>query len=572
MIFAVVANHHGQHSIWPLNRPSVPEGWEAVGFEGGEEECLDHIAGVWGPSYSRLSSGTRGRSSTGSLAESVSAVASGTPDSTALRWNGEATTYRELDQAADRLAHRLAGRGVRAGDVIPVRLPRSPGLVAALLALLKIGAAYVAVPADWPAARLTKLVTTLDSPLAVDHEADPTAWPCASLPLPPVIEAPDTGAAEPPAAGDWGVTDGEDPACVFFTSGSTGDPKGAVCPHRALTGLLRDADFARYDATTVMLQTAALPWDAFALELWGPLLNGGCCVLPNEGPLGPVELKKFIERDGVNTLFLTTSLFNTMLEVFPRAFKGLTQVMTGGERISVPHVRTFREHHPDIPLIHCYGPVEGTVFTTTHRIQDSDLEAGTLDVPIGHPVRGAEVRVLGPDGQPVPPGETGELHVLGTGLCLGYFADPRETARSFVPVAGEPGLSAYRTGDRVRQGADGLLSYVGRVDRQVKLRGVRIEPGEVEAEMREHPGVSESAVVPMRDASGRVVALHGWFTGSDTHAAGLTAHLAGRLPSAWVPSTFGHLEAFPRGHSGKTDMRALEARANRARQRVVGAG
>lgn len=317
----------------------------------------------------------------------------------------------------------------------------------------------------------------------------------------------------------------------------------------------------RYDNGTVTLQAAALPWDAFALELWGALLNGGCCVLPQPGPLGPEELREAIQEGGVNTLFLTTSLFNTLLDVDPSCLRGLRLLMTGGELVSVRHMRRFLSAHPCVSLVHAYGPVEGTVYTTTHHVGGADVGADATSVPIGRPVRGTQVHVLDATRAPVAPGEVGELYVAGSGLCFGYLGNARETARRFVPVGGVPGSRAYRTGDLVRIDGHGVLHYVARADRQVKLRGVRIEPGEIEIALRDCPGVAEVAVVPVRDPSERVVALHAWYTGEETDPLRLRAWLRERLPEASVPAIFGRLDALPRGHSGKIDTRALERRA-----------
>ncbi|MFC4465252.1 amino acid adenylation domain-containing protein [Streptomyces xiangluensis] len=484
------------------------------------------------------------------------------PGAIALRQHGSEVTYGELDAAAAQLAVRLKAAGARPGTVVPVRLPRSPGLVAALLAVLRLGAAYAAIPADWPPDRLARLVRIGRASLAVDHSAAPASWPCSVVSVPtrlPLAEpgapgglgCPDDGAG---SSGEGGAS-GNDPACVFFTSGSMGEPKGAVCPHRALTGLLHKPDFARYDTETVTLLAAALPWDAFALELWGALLNGGCCVLPPEGPLGPEEMSEAIRSNGVNTLWLTSSLFNTLIDIDAHCMDGVRQVLIGGERLSAPHVRRFRQAHPGVQIVNGYGPVEATVFTTTHPVRDEDVAPDSTDIPIGRPVAGAAVHVLDTDGRPVAGEEVGELYVSGRGLTLGYLASPRETALQFVPVAG--GARAYRTGDLVRREPDGILRYVGRADRQVKLRGMRIEPGEIEAALRDCAGIADAAVVPRHDADGAVVSLHGWYTGEQVDPARLREALKKRLPASFVPATFAHLEALPKGDSGKTDTRIL---------------
>lgn len=549
--YTVVTTSSGRYSVWPsVGQP--PIGWRSTGFRGTETECLDRIADEW-----RDVRPPRGTASGGQTIHGlVRRHTIDRPRARALRWQGTTTSYEELYAASGRLVVRLRAAGVGPGDVVVVRMPRSPGMVAALLAVLRCGGAYVAVPIEWPTDRVARLCRQCACTVVVDAEPDAAHWPSRVVGAAVSLEQPVSW----PAAE---VADTADPemACVFFTSGSTGEPKGACCPHAAITGLLHNAEFVQLGPSTATLQAAALPWDAFALELWGALVNGGCCVLGPAGPLSPSDLRTAVRRDGVNTVFLTSSLFNTLLDVDPTCFAAIDTLLTGGERLSVPHVRRFMELYPGTALINAYGPVEATIFTTTHRIRDVDVAARTAGIPIGRAVRGAIVRVYDESGRPCRPGGTGELYVSGRGLCYGYLGNPRETARKFVPVADADADVAYRTGDLVTMDEDGTLRYVGRVDRQVKLRGVRIEPGEVEAALRECAGVADAAVVKRCDRSGTVVDLYGWYTGQPSDQTALRRELLRRLPAAFVPSTLTHLEELPRGASGKVDLKELERRA-----------
>ncbi|CAM5645297.1 D-alanine--D-alanyl carrier protein ligase [Streptomyces purpurascens] len=448
------------------------------------------------------------------LHETFARQARARPDAVALFDDERAITYAELDRTADAWAARLAAAGSGPGDLVPVLLPRGARLVVALLAILKTGAAYALLDPAWPERRLSDIHAQLDPPLAVaEHDTE--------LPLggPPLrIWSPPQGLVPEPAPPGFrpARVDGSAPACVFFTSGTTGRSKGAVTPHRATARLFPPDGFASFAADTVMPLAAAVSWDAFSLELWSVLLNGGTSVIVEEPYLSPTALRAGVPRHGMNTVWLTSSLFNMVVDEDPDAFHGLRQVLIGGERLSVSHVRRFLRRHPGIALINGYGPVESTVFTTTHRITEADCDRPG-GIPLGRPVPGTRVYVLEPDGtRPCAVGETGELCVAGEGLALGYLGDPVLTERKFTRILLDPGdvdgagedVRVYRTGDLVAWDPDGLLHYRGRADRQVKIRGHRVEPAEVERQAEELlPGVRSCRVLPRPDASGTSLEL-----------------------------------------------------------------
>lgn len=274
--------------------------------------------------------------------------------------------------------------------------------------------------------------------------------------------------------------DGSAPAAVFFTSGTTGTPKAVVSPHRATTRLFGPDSFADFGPGRVMSQTAPVSWDAFGLELWGMLTTGGTAVLPDGGYFLPDDLAELVTGTGLDTVWLTAALFNLFVDEDPDCFTGLRQVLTGGERMSVPHARTFLARHPDITLLNGYGPVECCVFVTTHRVRPADCEAGH-GIPLGTAVPGTGIHVL--DGATaVPPGTLGEICVSGEGLADGYLGDEAATAAGFTTF--DPGggpRRIYRTGDLGRLDDEGVLHFHGRADRQVKISGHRVEPAETEA-------------------------------------------------------------------------------------------
>ncbi|EST38931.1 hypothetical protein N566_04815, partial [Streptomycetaceae bacterium MP113-05] len=415
--------------------------------------------------------------------EAVAGWARRTPRAPALVCGGTVLSYAELDRAADDFAAGLAARGVSVGDLVPVVLPRSPGLVVSLLGVLKFGAAYAALDPRWPGERLAVLRGRLSSPVAVTEPV-------------PVEEALRRGRTPSRAS-----CDGRSAACVFFTSGTSGVPKGVVSPHRATTRLFRSPGFAAFGPGRVVSVAAALPWDAFGLELWGALCNGGTAVAAEEDFLLPDGLAAMIRDHGVDTAWLTASQFNLFVDENIGCFRGLRQLLTGGERLSVPHVRRFLDRYPDTALINGYGPVESCVFATTHLITHEDL-AHPHGVPLGRPVPGTEVLVVDDRLVPVPPGGDGEICVAGEGLAEGYLGDPALTARRFVDAPSDgPALRLYRTGDLGCVDDTGTLHFLGRRDRQVKIRGHRVEPEEIEVRCEAVDGV-ERAVVTAAPAGG----------------------------------------------------------------------
>ncbi|MEU2608440.1 AMP-binding protein [Streptomyces albus] len=498
----------------------------------------------------RRGDGADGAAVPGTIHEAVSRWARRTPAAVAVRQGDRRLTYAGLEAAANGYAAELAGLGAAPGARVPVLLPRSPELAAVLLGVLKTGAAYSALDPRWPAERIDTV--------------------CASLGFPhPVRRVRPVEDAMAQAHGRYGVEvpcDGRAPAAVFFTSGTTGAPKGVVSPHEATTRLFGPGAFARFGAGYVTSSAAALPWDAFTLELWGPLVSGGTVVLAEDPYLLPASLARMIRRQGVDTSWLTASLFNLFVDEDVHCFRGLRQLLIGGERLSTAHVRRFLAAHPRITLINGYGPVESCVFATTHRITPEDV--GRPDgIPLGRPVPRTEV-LIRPDG---PDDATGEICVSGAGLALGYLDDPEETAARFTTVtSGGRTSRVYRTGDTGFLDADGVLHYRGRRDRQVKIRGHRVEPQEIESAGASLDGVEQAVVVPV-PAGGGFARLALFYTapapGPGSRLLGpedVVAHLRSTLPPHCVPDHVERVDSLPLTSHGKTDRQALLGRVLQA--------
>jgi D-alanine--poly(phosphoribitol) ligase subunit 1 len=345
---------------------------------------------------------------------------------------------------------------------------------------------------------------------------------------------------------------------VFFTSGTTGRPKAVLSPHRATQRLFTGDTFADFGPGQVMAQTAPAPWDAFAMEVWGMLTTGGTCVLPEDDRLLPDDLRDLVTEAGVNQLWLTSSLFNLFVDEDIDSFVGVRRVITGGERLSVDHVRRFLTRHPDIALVNGYGPVESCVFATTHAVTLADCQLPD-GIPIGRPVPGTEVYVLHGD-VPAEQGRTGEICVVGDGLALRYLDEDAPASFVTMTLADHPVL-VYRTGDLGRFDEHGVLRFAGRADRQVKVAGHRIEPADIESVVRALPGVRDCAVLPVPGPDGDYERLAMFYTADPTaqDPTALRQLLTAALPAYQVPGMIRNLAELPRTSNGKLDRRVLLA-------------
>ncbi|MFF5056675.1 amino acid adenylation domain-containing protein [Micromonospora sp. NPDC000663] len=494
------------------------------------------------------------------------------PHSTAVVHGNRRISYGELETAAQRYSACLADAGVGPGHLVPVILPRSIPLVVAFLGILKRGAAYAALDGRWPVERLNELIRALDAPSVVTD----VVTDLAARRLPPPDLAVSGAAADSTrraVAPDAPAVAGDSPAAVFFTSGSTGRPKAALSPHRGTVRLFQDCPFATFTEQTVMPLAAALPWDALTLELWGVLLNGGCSVVVDEPFLLPATLRQIVSRNGVNKVWLTSSLFNMFVDEDIDAFTGLDEILVGGERVSAAHIARALRRHPRLAVVHGYGPVESTVFASTHRVTLADCDRPD-GIPLGAPVPNTGLYVWNGTGLSVP-GEVGELLITGDGLACGYLGAAEQTAKQF-PTLWLDGREqrAYRTGDLVHRSAQGTLHFDGRADRQVKVRGHRIEPAEIEQAMAMFPGVSECVAVPVRGGTGgfsRMVLAYTTRSGDPAQEVDVLDRLRSLLPAHLVPDAAVFLPQWPLTGNGKLDVGAvLRAFADRQADGVVG--
>ncbi|MEO3886371.1 amino acid adenylation domain-containing protein [Nonomuraea sp. B5E05] len=453
-------------------------------------------------------------------------------------------TYAELHRRSSSLAGSLLRAGLRPGEPVALLLPRTPELVVAALAVLKAGGCYLPIDSTTVQDRVAFTLEDSGARLLITS-GRPPATPAGSR----VVDLGDHDwTAEPEPDGPV-VGDACAPAYLMYTSGTTGRPKGVMIPHRGVVRLVRGVGYVRLDATTRMAQVGATGFDASVWEIWGALLNGGTLhLLDRETFLDAEELRRSLADAGLTTALFTSALFARLADEDPAVFRPLRDLLVGGDVLSPEHARAVLRANPGLRLVNAYGPTENAVISTVHTV------AGPLGarVPIGRPVPNTAAYVLNHDRLPLPVGVPGDLYVSGDGMATGYHERPELTERAFVRHARR---LLYRTGDRARRRPDGSIDFLGREDRQVKVRGFRVEPGEVETALLGVAGVSGAVVVLRRRPEPHLCA----YVEGRVEAEHVRAEIERRLPAPMVPAHLVVLPELPLTPNGKVDLAGLPA-------------
>lgn len=471
-------------------------------------------------------------------------------DAIALVTAAESVTYAELDARASHIAAALQSKGVAPGEMVGLCASRSTELLAAMIGILKAGAIYVPIDPSYPDARVTFVLRDTRARLVLTHDATPAVPDgCEILAIASVEAMPRT--RHQPV-----VISADACAYVMYTSGSTGEPKGVLVPHRAIARLVRGTDFMTIDRDDTFLQLAPVSFDASTLEIWAPLLNGARLAIAAPHALSLSEIGAAIRRHQVSTLWLTSSLFNVMVDERVDDLAGVRQLLVGGDVLSVPHVARAAKTLKQGRIINGYGPTENTTFTCCHAV-DPELAYGSA-IPIGRPIANTSVYILDRLGRPAPIGIAGELYAAGDGVALGYLNQPQLTADRFVPNPFGAG-HMYRTGDAARWRPDGTIEFLGRLDEQVKVRGYRVEPREVEAAILKQSGIAQAHVIARKTAL--AVELVAYIVPAHDADAAIAncveTALRAALPDFMLPSAIVSLAALPLTMNGKVDRAAL---------------
>nr|MDZ8007541.1 amino acid adenylation domain-containing protein [Nostoc sp. DedSLP05]MDZ8097380.1 amino acid adenylation domain-containing protein [Nostoc sp. DedSLP01] len=489
-----------------------------------------------------------------------------TPDAVAVVFENQQLTYEQLNTSANQLAHYLQSLGVKPDVLVGICVERSLEMVVGLLGILKAGGAYVPLDPEYPAQRLSFMLEDAAVGVLLTQQSLLDKLP----PLQTKLVCLDAEAEQISHYSQENLVSSVQPtnlAYVIYTSGSTGLPKGVEIVHRGVTRLVFGANYVHLDATQTFLQMAPISFDASTFEIWGALLHGAKCVVFSGSIPTAKNLTNEIHKHGITTLWLTSALFNSIIDDDAQALSGIRQLLIGGEALSVTHVRKVLEHLAETQIINGYGPTESTTFTCCYPIP-RQIEATIRSIPVGRPIPNTQVYILDRYLQAVPVGVPGELYIAGVALARGYLNQPELTQQRFIPnpFSTDPYSRLYKTGDLARYLPDGNIEYLGRIDNQVKIRGFRIELGEIETVLSQHKDVQASVVIVREDTPNdkRLVAYALAQHQDCTPALGgeLRQFLKAKLPDYMIPSAFVMLESMPLTPNGKIDRRALKALSN----------
>ena len=476
-----------------------------------------------------------------------------TPASTAIVYENQILTYAELNAKANRLARLLREKGVKRNDLVAIFFRRSPEMIISILAVLKSGGAYLPIDPEYPKERIAGILEDSGASTVLTHSSLANKLGDHELiildNITKILDQKSGENLEP-------VNSSDDLAYVMYTSGSTGKPKGNLITHYNISRVVKNTNYIDITEKDTVLQLSNYSFDGSTFDIYGALLNGAKLVTVNQDILLDVaELSELIKNQGITLFFVTTALFNALVDVNIDCFKTIRKVLFGGERVSVRHVAKAFEFMGPGRMIHVYGPTESTVFATYHNVNEINNRLSTI--PIGKPLSNTKIYIMASDGKLQPVGIPGELCISGKGLAKGYFNRPELTAEKFVQNPFIYGERLYKTGDLARWLPDGSIEFLDRMDTQIKLRGFRIELGEIEAQLLKHENVREAVVLCREDNDGNKFLCAYIVADAELLEMDLRSHLSRELPDYMIPSHFAQLQSMPLTPNGKIDKKIL---------------
>ncbi|MCK4259497.1 MAG: amino acid adenylation domain-containing protein [Halanaerobiales bacterium] len=478
-------------------------------------------------------------------------------DKSAIIFKDQVMTYSELNDQANQLARVLLQTGVMPNQFVGLMLDRSPLMIVSILAILKAGGCYAPIDADYPQERIDYMLKCMEPSVVISQHLllDKLKNYSSSIidlsQLPESINIINKDNLNV-------ITSSDDAAYINYTSGTTGNPKGIVVAHRGVVRLVKNTNYVNLTENDNFLQIAAITFDAATFEIWGALLNGGRLVIAEkERVLSVTSLAETIQKYNITSMFFTSTLFNQVVDSKPESLKSFTNLIVGGEALSLPHIKKALEVVPENTLVNGYGPTENTTFSCCHRF--NSLPEGARSIPLGPPIANSSVYILDKEMRPVPIGVVGEIYLGGAGLAKGYWKQEENTKKAFIPNPFDEDNSSllYKSGDLGRWMTNGMIDFQGRLDSQVKIRGFRIELAEIELVIKSHQDVLECEVVVYQDQiNNKRMAVY-YTAIKEVSVDEIRNFMRQKLPEYMIPSRIVQIEEFSVTPHGKIDRNAL---------------
>ena len=473
-----------------------------------------------------------------------------TPDNIAVVHEDRSLTFRELNEKSNRLARLLRKKGVKPDSIVGIIVERSLEMIIGIMGVLKSGGAYLPIDPGYPSDRIkymledsSAIILLTDQKKNIEFKGE-------------IIDINNEEVYQFNSGNIEEISKPSDLAYIIYTSGSIGKPKGNLITHYNVIKTIKDTNYIEITNKDRILGLSNYAFDGSVFDIFGALLNGAKLILIiKESVLDINLLANMIEKESVTVLFITTALFNTLVDLKIKSLKSIRKVLFGGEAVSAKHVRKAYEYLGNGRIIHVYGPTETTVYATYYNINKVDTKNG--NIPIGKPISNTSVYILNKSNGLSAIGVIGELCISGDGLARGYLNQPELTEEKFVPNPYIPGERMYRTGDLARWLPDGNIEFIGRIDHQVKIRGFRIEMGEVESQLLKHADIKEASVMAREDLKGDKYLCAYIVSDEELMISTIREHLSKELPAYMIPSYFVQLDKFPLTPNGKLDRKAL---------------